>query len=318
MTSFAAKPKLKALGMAGPTASGKTALALDLARHVPLEIVSMDSALVYQTLNVGTAKPSASELAAAPHHLIDILPPNEAYSAARFVHDTTRLVDEINQRGRLALIVGGTMLYWKALTQGLSDLPTTPPQLRQQVNERALKEGWPALHAVLMNLDPTTAERLKPNDAQRIGRALEVVWGSGKTLTQWIAASSNSFSDLPGLDIPLVSLEPANRAWLHARIEHRFESMLQQGLVEEAQTLWAHYPDANLPALRCVGYRQIIDSLRGLETWDTLSERGCAATRQLAKRQITWLRSLPKALVLACDTQDTKKMREVLIEHFAL
>lgn len=318
ISTSGAPPELRALGLAGPTASGKTALALALAQKLPLEIISMDSALVFQEMDLGTAKPSPAELAAVPHHLIDILRPDQAYSAAQFVRDATRLINEINQRGKLALIVGGTMLYWKALTQGLSELPTTPPALREQVNARALQEGWPAMHAALLQLDPATAARLQPNDAQRIGRALEVVWGSGKTLSQWIAESARLAQDLPRLEIPLVSLEPENRAWLHDGIGQRFSQMLQQGLVEEATTLWERYPNTALPALRCVGYRQVIDSLRGLEPWDTLADRGCAATRQLAKRQLTWLRSLPKMLVFACDKLDTLGMRSALLKHLSL
>jgi tRNA dimethylallyltransferase len=289
---------VNALGLAGPTASGKTGLALALAQHVPLEIISVDSALVFRGMDIGTAKPSAAELAAVPHHLIDILDPAEAYSAARFAADARRLIGEINARGRLALLVGGTMLYFKALVDGLDTLPEADAAVRAQLDARAAAEGWPALHVELARVDPATAARLAPLDAQRIQRALEVWQLTGRPLS-----AHHGQGAVPGLPLRLVALEPASRAWLHERIAQRFDAMLGAGFIDEVQALRARgdlHPD--LPSMRCVGYRQ---AWQALDEGDLtpLRERGIAATRQLAKRQLTWLRSMQRE-VLACERTD--------------
>jgi tRNA dimethylallyltransferase len=289
----------RAICLAGPTAAGKTAAALAWAAERPVEIVSVDSALVYRGMDIGTAKPSAAERAAVPHHLIDLLDPTEAYSAARFVADANRLIAEIAARGRLPLLVGGTMLYFKALREGLDPMPEADPALRAALDARAAAQGWPALHAELARVDPVTAARLPPGDAQRIQRALEVWQLSGRPLSAWHGAPRAAADDLP-----LVSLEPGSRAWLHARIAERFDAMLAAGLVDEVRSLRTRgdlHPA--LPAMRCVGYRQAWAALDAGEL-ATLREAGIAATRQLAKRQLTWLRSMPGRQVVACDAPD--------------
>ena len=290
---------IDALCLAGPTASGKTALALALAERVPLEIVSVDSALVYRGMDIGTAKPGPAERAAVPHHLIDIADPTEPYSAARFVADANRLIDAIRARGRVPLLVGGTMLYFKALREGLDEMPSAQPAVRAAIDARAARDGWPALHAELARVDPATAARLAPNDAQRIQRALEVFEVSGRPLSAWHRAGRATAGDLP-----LVSLEPASRAWLHARIAERFDAMLAAGFVAEVQALRARGDlRPELPSMRCVGYRQ---AWAALEAGDlaALRDEGIAATRQLAKRQLTWLRSMNPRTVVAADAPD--------------
>jgi len=289
----------RVLCLAGPTASGKSALAMRLAAELPVEIVSVDSALVYRGMDIGTAKPSAAERAAVPHLLIDILDPTETYSAARFVADAATLVTQIQARGRVPLLVGGTMMYFHALREGLHPMPATDATLRAELDARAAREGWPALHAELARVDPATAARLPPNDAQRIQRALEVWQLSGRTLTAWHADSAGAPG--PGAGWPLLSLEPASRGWLHQRIAERLDQMLQQGLVDEVRALRARgdlHP--GLPSMRCVGYRQAWEAVEAGDL-TTLRERALAATRQLAKRQLTWLRSISPRHVVACD-----------------
>ncbi len=297
--------------IAGPTASGKTALSLAIAQHWPVEIISVDSALVYRGMDIGTAKPSAHELAQAPHHLIDIRDPLNAYSAADFVRDASALITDIQARGHMPLLVGGTMLYFKALMEGLSDMPTANPEVRADIEVRAQALGWPALHAELAAIDPTTAQRLAPNDSQRIARALEVFAISGQPLSQWHAQTRQHASPLR--PERLIALEPSDRAWLHTRIALRFEAMIEQGLVDEVRALRARgdlHPD--LPSMRCVGYRQCWDMLDGCNDQPqaidlhTLRETGVSATRQLAKRQLTWLRSMPGRQVIACDSLDAQ------------
>ncbi len=300
-----------AIALAGPTASGKTAAALALARELPLEIISVDSAQVYRGLDIGTAKPSAAERAAVPHHLIDILAPTDSYSAARFVADATRLVHEIRGRGRLPLLVGGTMLYLKALREGLDAMPAADPVLRQALDAEAALRGWPALHAELAQVDPPTAARLAPNDSQRIQRALEVWRLSGVPLSQWHAAQRPGGHG--GLPLRLLSLEPRSRAWLHQRIADRFDAMLQAGLLDEVRSL-SRLPGlhADLPAMRSVGYRQAWACLQAAEANDAdvplagLRSTGIAATRQLAKRQLTWLRGMTDRRVVFCDDADAQ------------
>ncbi|MFO1339993.1 MAG: tRNA (adenosine(37)-N6)-dimethylallyltransferase MiaA [Burkholderiaceae bacterium] len=291
------------VGLAGPTASGKTGLALRLAEAFPVEIVSVDSALVYRGMDIGTAKPSAAERAAVPHHLIDILDPREAYSAARFVADARRLIGEIRQRGRLPLLVGGTMLYFKALVDGIDALPAADAAVRATLDAEAARAGWPSLHARLAQVDPATAARLAPNDAQRVQRALEVFELTGQPLS---AFHSRSHAPPAPPRHRLLSLEPADRAWLHARIGQRFEQMLAAGFVDEVRRLRARgdlHP--GLPSMRCVGYRQAWEALdAGLDGEALLAqvrERGAAATRQLAKRQLTWLRGMVRDALPADD-----------------
>ncbi|MBL0944672.1 MAG: tRNA (adenosine(37)-N6)-dimethylallyltransferase MiaA [Hydrogenophaga sp.] len=299
----------RCIALAGPTASGKTAAALAIAARWPVEIVSVDSALVYRGMDIGTAKPSAAERAAVPHHLIDILEPTQAYSAADFVRDATRLVGEIAARGRTALLVGGTMLYFKALLTGLDDLPAADAAVRERLEARARAEGWPALHAELQRVDPVSAARLFPNDAQRIQRALEVFEVSGRPLSAFHTGRAHD-PHSPLREEHLIALEPADRAWLHARIAERFDAMLAAGFVDEVRALRARgdlHPE--LPAMRCVGYRQAWAALDAAPLPDAaalaeLRERGIFATRQLAKRQLTWLRSLPQRRVIAADAPD--------------
>jgi len=281
--------------IAGPTGSGKTAAALAAAELLPVEIISVDSALVYRGMDIGTAKPSPDELAAVPHHLIDIIEPTDAFSAAEFVRQARTLVAEILARGRLPLLVGGTMLYFKALFDGLSDMPQADEALRAEIDARAAEQGWPALHAELARLDPVTAARLAPNDSQRIQRALEVCRLAGRPMSELHQQRSE------GVDWPLLSLEPQERGWLHERLARRFEQMLKDGLVDEVKALRGRGDlSLELPSMRCVGYRQVWEALDSGD-FAALPERGIAATRQLAKRQITWLRSMPQRQVIACD-----------------
>jgi tRNA dimethylallyltransferase len=280
---------MKALFLLGPTASGKTAVALHLAERFPVEIVSVDSAQVYRGMDVGTAKPDAAERARVPHHLIDVVDPTEAYSAGRFRSDALRVADEIHARGRVPLLVGGTMLYFRALTRGLADLPPAQPHLRAESEARAARIGWAGVHAELAAVDPASAARIQPNDAQRIQRALEVFRATGRRLSELHARAATA--ELP-FEALQVAIEPSERAVLHARIAERFAAMLAAGLVEELEGLRRRYRlAAELPSMRAVGYRQVWDTLEGGASASTLAARGTAATRQLAKRQLTWLRS---------------------------
>ena len=309
--------KPQALAIAGPTASGKTGLALAIAAHLQdqgsAEIISVDSALVFKGMNIGTAKPSASELAAVPHHLIDIRDPLNAYSAAEFAHDALACVADIRSRGKMPILVGGTMLYFKALMEGLNDMPAANAEIRAGIQAEAENLGWPAMHAVLRQVDPLTAARLAPADSQRISRALEVFRISGKALSSFhqlnVAPAEPANSNaLHWANAPLLSLEPTDRSWLHKRIEQRFDDMLTNGFLDEVKVLRARgdlTPD--LPAMRCVGYRQAWEALDGTLPMSELRDRGVFATRQLAKRQITWLRSLPQRTVLEADGQDVLK-----------
>lgn len=288
-----------AVAIMGPTASGKTAAALEIARHIPSEIISVDSALVYRGMDIGTAKPTPAERATVPHHLIDILDPLEAYSAMQFRQDALRLVEDISQRDKLPLLVGGTMLYFKALRDGLDDLPQADPEVRARLDADAARIGMPAMHARLAALDPETAARLKPNDSQRIQRALEIIELTGQPMSQLLAKAPKTA--LP-FDILAISLEPSDRSVLHARIAARFDAMLADGgLIKEVEALRARgdlHP--GLPSIRCVGYRQAWEYLDGACDLQTMREKGIAATRQLAKRQLTWLRSMPDRVVIDC------------------
>ena len=281
---------MKAVFLLGPTASGKSAVALALAQRFPAEIVSVDSAQVYRGLDIGTAKPDARERAAVPHHLIDVVEPTDAYSAGRFRDDALRLVAQVHARGRLPILAGGTMLYFSALTRGLADLPRADRALRARIEARAAAEGWPALHAELARVDPAIAARIEPADSQRIQRALEVHAITGEPLSALQARRETARLPFEPLRIALV---PSDRAVLHERIARRFHAMLEAGLVGEVAALRERYPlHEALPAMRAVGYRQVWQSLAGEAPMDTLAARGIAATRQLAKRQLTWLRAM--------------------------
>lgn len=307
---------LRYIALAGPTASGKTAAALAVAASldVPVEVVSVDSALVYRGMDIGTAKPTPVERSAVAHHLIDILDPAERYSAAAFVADAEQLIGQIRGRGALPLLVGGTMLYFKALFDGLDAMPAANEEVRRRIDADAAELGWPALHARLAQVDPDTAARLAPADSQRIQRALEVWMSSGQPLSAFHRRDGGQARPdaLASGEALLISLEPDDRAWLHARIARRFDDMLAAGFLDEVRRLRQRGDlDATLPSIRCVGYRQaweMLDAAAGQSPTNAelaaLRERGVAATRQLAKRQITWLRSMPRREVIACDAAD--------------
>jgi tRNA dimethylallyltransferase len=315
--TLSAKPPY--ICIAGPTASGKSAASLLIAQHIKLEIISVDSALVYRGMDIGTAKPTLQEQAQVPHHLIDIIDPAQSYSAAQFVADAAGLIAQIQSRGALPLLVGGTMLYFKALLNGLDEMPAANLAVRAQIDAEAAALGWPAMHAELATVDAVTAARLSPNDSQRIQRALEVYRSSGQPLSSFHRQSSGlskenrhfSDVDINKLAInnvvttsaaPLISLEPTDRAWLHQRIAQRFDGMLHGGLLAEVTALRARGDlHTDLPSMRCVGYRQTWEMLDGQFPEKELHERCIAATRQLAKRQITWLRSMPNRHIVPCD-----------------
>ena len=307
---------MKPLCIAGPTASGKSALAMVIARRWPVEIISVDSALVYRGMDIGTAKPSAADRAAVPHHLIDIREVDAPYSAALFATDAKRLCAEIAARGRFALLVGGTMLYFKALIDGLDAMPAADAAIRAEIEAQAAAQGWPALHEALSRVDPVTASRLPANDAQRIARALEVWRATGRTL------SSFHTQRKPAVAWPLISLEPDDRAWLHARVAKRFDAMLDAGLIDEVQRLRERAGvHADLPSMRAVGYRQAWEAMDAGLTGEVLRsdvrERGVAATRQLAKRQLTWLRSMPQRQRVACEAPDVMEQSlRIVSEHW--
>ncbi|WP_296750341.1 tRNA (adenosine(37)-N6)-dimethylallyltransferase MiaA [Thiobacillus sp.] len=301
-----------AIFLMGPTASGKTALAVNLLERFPLEIISVDSALVYRGMDIGTAKPDAATLARAPHHLLDIRDPTEAYSAAAFCDDARRLMADIAARGKVPLLVGGTMLYFRALLHGLDDLPRADAALRKKLEREAAERGWPALHAELAVVDPVTAARLAPNDSQRIGRALEIFRLAGTPMS---ALLDQDQSELP-YRVLQFALIPSDRAVLHQRIAARFDAMLAEGLLDEVEILRRSYaltPD--LPAMRAVGYRQAWAYLDGDIDLAALREQGIAATRQLAKRQLTWLRSWPDVVVLDCLAAGLESQATALVER---
>jgi tRNA dimethylallyltransferase len=280
--------KPTAYALLGPTASGKSRLALELAARLPLEIVSVDSAQVYRGLDIGTAKPPPAERRRVRHHLIDLLDPTESYSAGRFRADAIAAVNDILARGRIPLLVGGTMLYYRALAAGLDALPPANPKLRAEIERDAAKRGWPALHAELAAVDAKSAARVMPGDAQRIQRALEVWRLTGRPLSEWQTAPAAA---LP-FTLRSFAIVPQDRAMLHRRIAERFEAMLEAGLVDEVRSLRDRYPlSAELPSMRAVGYRQVWEHLEGAHGLAELRDKGIAATRQLAKRQLTWLRS---------------------------
>lgn len=297
-----------AIFLLGPTASGKTAVSLEIAARLPVEIVSVDSALVYRGLDIGAAKPDAATRERFPHHLVDIVDPTEAYSAGRFRDDALAVAREIAARGRVPFFVGGTMLYERALMRGLASLPPADPAVRAELDARAKRVGWPAMHAELSRVDPESAARLDPNDAQRVQRALEVHRLSGRPLSAHFADRAHAPAPFRALRL---SLEPSDRTVLHERIAARFRAMLAAGLVDEVAGLRARYRlDESLPAMRAVGYRQAWDTLEGREPEATLEARGIAATRQLAKRQLTWLRAMTDVERLDClDTGHAREAR---------
>lgn len=286
----------------GPTASGKTAIAVELAARYPIDLISVDSALVYRDMNIGTAKPDAATLLQAPHALVDIISPEETYSAARFVADATTLIDASHAAGRLPLLVGGTMLYFKALQEGLSQLPPANASIRAELHRRAAIAGWPAMHAELVLLDPETAQRLHPSDSQRVERALEICLQSGEPMSALFARQKAA---RPPYAFVSMALLPSDRAVLHRRIEQRFALMLEQGLIDEVLGLRERYQlNPDLPSMRCVGYRQTWEYLDGLYDLKELKNRGIHATRQLCKRQLTWLRGMQDLLEIDCLAAD--------------
>jgi tRNA dimethylallyltransferase len=280
-----------------------------------VEIISVDSALVYREMDIGTAKPTMEERERVPHHLIDIVDPADAYSAAQFRTDTLRLVREITARGRVPLLVGGTMLYYKALTQGLNDLPGADAEVRATLDAQALRDGWPALHARLAEVDPITAGRLAPNDSQRIQRALEVFMSTGQPMSELLAAPARVDDlALPWRFVP-VALEPSDRSVLHARIADRFDAMLAAGFIDEVGRLRARgdlHP--RLPSMRCVGYRQAWEYLDGVGDFAAMRDRGVFATRQLCKRQLTWLRGMTERVVVDCCAGDATEQVVRVVE----
>ncbi|MGL4860287.1 MAG: tRNA (adenosine(37)-N6)-dimethylallyltransferase MiaA [Enterobacteriaceae bacterium] len=304
-------PLLPAIFLMGPTASGKTGLALSLAQVMPVEIISVDSALIYRGMDIGTAKPSQEEMSQVPHHLIDILDPAQSYSAADFRHDALKEMAKIVQKGRIPLLVGGTMLYFKALLEGISPLPSADPAIRAEIEQQAAKVGWQALHQQLQHIDPVSAQRIHPNDPQRVSRALEVFMISGKTLTE--------LTRIAGEPLPYrvhqFAIAPADRALLHQRIEQRFHQMLAMGFEQEVKTLLERGDlHENMPSIRCVGYRQMWSFLCGETSYSDMVYQGICATRQLAKRQMTWLRGWPALTWLDSDQpqQGLAAIRQVM------
>ena len=291
-----------AILLMGPTASGKTGVALELAQHFPVEIISVDSALVYRRMDIGTAKPDLTTRLKVPHHLIDLIDPTEGYSAAQFCEDALEAMRDIVERERVPLLTGGTMLYFKALQEGLSDLPAADADIRMVIDAMAIETGWPAIHRELERIDPATAERLDPNDAQRIQRAMEIFYLTGKPMSELIAAGRSA--SLPYRLIP-IALIPGDRAALHQRIAARFEEMLELGLINEVRALREDYDlKPSLPSMRCVGYRQAWKYLDGEFGLGTLRDKAVAATRQLAKRQLTWLRAMEGVNTFDCLAED--------------
>ncbi|MDL1865691.1 tRNA (adenosine(37)-N6)-dimethylallyltransferase MiaA [Betaproteobacteria bacterium PRO4] len=287
-----------AIFLMGPTASGKSAMALEIARHFPVEIIAVDSAQVYRYMDIGSAKPDKSTQAEIPHHLIDLINPDESYSAARFREDALLLMHEITAHGKVPLLVGGTMLYFKVLRQGLAMLPSADDAMREELEQLALKQGWPAMHAVLSRLDPVTAGRIQPNDSQRIQRALEVCYLTGKPMSEMLEQQQNTSFPFRVFNIALL---PSERGVLHEHISQRFSVMLEAGLVDEVRTVREQFNvSGDMPSMRCVGYRQVCMYLDNEIDLERMREMGVFATRQLAKRQLTWLRSMNELRVFDC------------------
>lgn len=303
-----------AILLMGPTASGKTALALELARRFPVELISVDSALVFKDMDIGTAKPDKETLAAFPHRLVDLISPEEAYSAARFRKEALAAMAEIRAAGKVPLLVGGTLLYFKALLEGLADLPQADPAIRAQLDAEAAAKGWPALHAELARLDPETAARLHPTDAQRLQRALEICRLTGRPMSELLAAGQDG---APPYRFLSLSLLPSERSVLHERIARRFQEMLLGGLVEEVERLRRRYDlKPELPSMRCVGYRQVWEWMEGRYSRQELTNRGIFATRQLAKRQITWLTNSIPGEIFDCLAADLNERVTRRVDDF--
>ncbi|MDP2634543.1 MAG: tRNA (adenosine(37)-N6)-dimethylallyltransferase MiaA [Pseudoalteromonas sp.] len=298
---------LPVIFLMGPTAAGKTALAIELCQHLKTEIISVDSALVYKDMDIGTAKPNAQELALAPHHLIDMIDPAQSYSVADFRRDAIEKIDQFHKQGKVPVLVGGTMMYFKALIDGLSPLPEACPVIRAELEAQAQQHGWPALYKELVAVDPQAAEKMSENDSQRINRALEVYRLTGKTMTQ---LQKQKQPKLP-YTFHQFAIAPDDRADLHERIEQRFKIMLDEGFEKEVSSLYQRNDlHPNLPSIRCVGYRQMWDYIAGETDYDDMVFRGIAATRQLAKRQLTWLRSWPEVTWLT--TGDEENLQRVV------
>lgn len=295
----------------GPTASGKTGIAVDLVGELPCEIISVDSAQVYRHMDIGTAKPDAATLKAAPHHLIDVIEPDDRFSAARFRDEALTAMREISDRGKIPLLVGGTMLYFKTLLEGLSELPEADPAVRLVIDSMAADSGWPALHKELSRVDPETAARLEPTDSQRIQRALEVFYVTNRPMSAFLKKPKYVYFPYSPVKIALV---PGDRAGLHNRIAERFEAMLELGLIAELRKLRQDYSlDPSMPSMRCVGYRQAWEYLDGKIGLARLREQGIAATRQLAKRQLTWLRAMRDTIEIDCLAEDANEQVTALL-----
>jgi tRNA dimethylallyltransferase len=309
-----------AIILLGPTASGKTVVASELVKSLSCEVISVDSAQVYKGMDIGTAKPGFETLKRVPHHLIDIIEPHETYSAAKFRDDALTLMREISERGNIPLLVGGTMLYFRSLIEGLNDLPEADPMVRLLIDTMAEENGWPAVHAKLAEVDPETAARLDPNDSQRVQRALEIFHITGKPMAEWLQKPKYVYFPYTPIKISLV---PGDRAVLHERIATRFDEMLEAGLVREVKDLREEYAlEGSMPSMRCVGYRQAWQHINGEFGIDELRKQGVAATRQLAKRQLTWLRSMTDLTEFDCVAPDLPDMvlqyiRHELEAHFA-
>ncbi|MCA1930270.1 tRNA (adenosine(37)-N6)-dimethylallyltransferase MiaA [Rheinheimera sp.] len=299
----------KVIFLMGPTASGKTALAIELYKSIPSELISVDSALIYKGMDIGTAKPTAAELFDAPHHLIDILDPAFAYSAADFRTDALRLITDIHSRGKTAILVGGTMLYFRTLLQGISPLPEADPDIRQQIEAEAAEHGWAYLHQQLADFDPVSAARIHPNDPQRVNRAVEVYRLTGKSLTELTEQKGEPFP----YPVQQFAINPTDRAELHRRIAVRFRQMLDAGFADEVKALMQRADlHLDLPSMRCVGYRQMWLHLQGQLSEQEMIDQGIAATRQLAKRQLTWLRSWPELNWLKTEDNQAENLQAIL------
>ena len=326
-------PDQAVITIVGPTASGKSSLAMAIARSAKqlgktVEIISMDSALVYRGMDIGTAKPSKSEMQEVRHHGIDIAEPEDPYSAAKFAHDAKQWLEEIRTRNNIPLIVGGTMLYWRALAHGLSNMPPASPEIRAEIEARAAKLGWPAIHDELAQVDPETAARLEKNDTQRVQRALEIYLQSGKPMSEWLQEQPKDSGRGEGggedhnapMNLRLISIEPSDRSVLHERIAKRFEVMMAEGFLDEMKVLRQNprlHPD--LPSMRAVGYRQAWDHLDGNITFQEFQDQAIAATRQLAKRQLTWLRGMQtKEVIDSLDERQMKKCEQDVLAHYQI
>jgi tRNA dimethylallyltransferase len=324
-------PDQPVIAIVGPTASGKSAIAMQIARTAKslgktVEIISMDSALVYRGMDIGTAKPSKAEMQEVRHHGIDIAEPEDPYSAAKFAHDAKQWLKEIRERNNIPLIVGGTMLYWRALAHGLSNMPPASPEIRAEIELRAAKLGWPAIHDELREIDPETAARLEKNDTQRVQRALEIYLQSGKPMSEWLQEQPKDTGRGDGgdhnspINLRLISIEPSDRSVLHDRIAKRFEIMMAEGFLDEMKALHQNprlHPD--LPSMRAVGYRQAWDYLDGNITLQELQDQAIAATRQLAKRQLTWLRGIQtKEVVDSLDSSQMKRCEQDVLAHYQM